>query len=33
MNKGWNYGDDGVILDNKYFYIPKNCYYEESYEN
>lgn len=29
----WDYSQDGVVLDNQYYYIPKKCYYKEDYND
>lgn len=28
----WDYTNDGVILDNIYYYVPAKAYYREDYE-
>lgn len=28
----WNYNDDGVILDNRFYHIPKSAYTEHTEE-
>lgn len=32
MKDDWDYSQDGVILDNRFFHVPAKAYYTESYE-
>lgn len=32
MNYKLDYSQDGVELNGKFYYIPKRCFYEESYD-
>ena len=32
MNNDWDYTDDGVVLDNRFYDIPASAYYKESYD-
>ena len=30
MKKDWDYSEDGVILDNRFYEIPASAYYMEN---